>query len=516
MKGLSYFIVSFAGASLAIMLAGLGAFVCARPLVKWMVGRFIKRLMSDRYAENIWEMVTAMTRISPRIVVENSLRAAVAGVIERPFGSPRKFLNFDGLVFSPAQLAVLPAHEFADVDMRITIGPRAAKPLTLEIPLMAGGMGYGIGLSEKVKIAIAKGTAAVGTSTNSGEGPLLPEERKFARYYILQYSSGHWSKEPETLRQADAIEIHIGQGATAGAASFIPQEFIEGRARTLLHVQEGEFLVIPSRHREIAQPQDLKQLVDKLRTITGGVPIGVKICPSGRLEADLEVAIQADVDFISIDGGQAGTKGGAPILEDDFGLPTIFALSRAVRYLKQRGVKERISLLSGGGYATPGDCLKALALGADAVYMGTALLWAMTHVQVTKAIPWEPPTQLVMYPGSMKEEFDEEEAAKYLSNFLVSCVEEMKVAIRALGKTSVRDVTADDLIALDEWTSKVTNVRLAIEPFAGSGTTERPVQPSVQQTVSVQPADKSPGAARTYKRMRAHELFALLQRKKKR
>jgi glutamate synthase domain-containing protein 2 len=516
MKGLSYFIVSFVGSLLAVLLTVLGTFIFARPLIKWMVGRFTMRLMSDRYAENIWEMVTALTRTSPLTVVENSLRAANAGVIERPFGSPRKFLNFDGLVFSPAQLAVLPANEFANVDMRITIGPKATKPLTLDIPLMAGAMGYGIGVSEKVKIAIAKGTAAVGTSTNSGEGPLLPEERAFARYYILQYSSGHWSKDPGTLRQADAIEIHIGQGATAGAASFIPPEYLEGNARKLLQVPEGELLVIPSRHQEIAEPEDLKQLVDNLRTVTGGVPIGVKIIPSGRLEADLEVAIQADVDFISIDGAQAGTKGGAPILEDDFGLPTIFALSRAVRYLKERGVKERISLLTGGGYATPGECLKALALGADGVYMGTALLWAMTHDQVTKSIPWEPPTQLAFYTGSMKDDFDEEEAAKYLTNFLVSCVEEMRVAIRALGKTSVREVNADDLVALDEWTSKVTNVRLAHEPYTRPGTVERPVQPSVQQTTSAQSPDESTNSANTYKRTWTHELFTFLWRKKKR
>ncbi|MMZ57419.1 isopentenyl pyrophosphate isomerase [compost metagenome] len=199
--------------------------------------------------------------------------------------------------------------------------------------------------------------------------------------------------------------------------------------------------------------------------MTEGVPIGVKICASAILEADLEVAIQGEVDFISIDGGQAGTKGGPPILEDDFGLPTIYALSRAADYLEKRGVKERVSLLIGGGFFNPGECLKALALGADAVFMGTALIWAMTHSQVTKAVPWEPPTQLVFYPGNMTDEFDEEEAAKYLENFFTSCVEEMKVAIRALGKNSWRQVNKDDLVALDEWTSKVTKVPLAYEPY---------------------------------------------------
>jgi glutamate synthase domain-containing protein 2 len=485
-KWFSFLAGSFAGALLAIMCTLLLVFLFARPLIQWLVGHFTKRLMADRYAENIWEMVTAMTKISPRIVIENSLRAATGQVIERPFGSPRKFLNFDSLIFSPAQLATLPAAETHPIDMSLTIGPQAKKPLRLDIPLMAGGMGYGIGLSEKVKIAIAKGTAAVGTSTNSGEGPLLPEERANARHFILQYSSGHWSKEPKVLRQADAIEIHIGQGATAAAASFIPSEFLQGRALELLQEPDEDFLVIPSRHSEINQPEDLRSLVDRLRNITGGVPIGVKICASAKLEADLEVAIQAGVDFISIDGGQAGTKGGAPVLEDDFGLPSIFALCRAVQYLKNRGVKERITLLSGGGYYVPGDCLKAIALGADGIYMGTALLWAMTHEQVTKAIPWEPPTQLAFYPGSLAVEFNEEEAAVCLENFFVSCIEEMKVAIRALGKTSIRDVNADDLVALDEWTSKVTKVRLAHLPYElGKQNNPPPIDPS--ETINPSP-----------------------------
>src|SRR5690606_15823064 len=157
---------------------------------------------------------------------------------------------------------------------------------------------------------------------------------------------------------------------------------------------------------------------------------------------------------------QAGTNGGPPVLEDDFGLPAIFALSRAVKFLRDAGVRERVSLLAGGGFFTPGDCLKAIALGADAVYMVTAPLWAVTHTQVVKTVPFEPPTQLVMYTGTMAEQFDEEEAAYYLRNFFQSCAEELKLAVIALGKTAVRDVDVSDLVALDEWTSRVTGVPL--------------------------------------------------------
>lgn len=473
-NGWIVFLSSIAGAFLAILVFIFILLIFARPLFQWLIGHVTKRLMSERYPENIWEMVTALTRISPQIVLENSLRASSGKVIERPFGSPRKFLDFDGLIFSPAQLATLPAHEDAPVDVRITIGPKTKKPLTLDIPIMAGGMGYGIGLTESVRLAIAKGTAAAGTATNSGKGGFLQEDRAYAKYYILQYTTAAWNKEPEILKQADAIEIHFGQGASAGTASIIPPEFMQGKARQIMQIPDGETVVIPARHQEIQNPQDLKNLVANLRQITGGIPVGVKICASAKLEADLEVAIQAKVDFISIDGGQAGTKGVPPILEDDFGLPTIYALARAVAYLNTRGLKDQISLLIGGGFTNPGECLKALALGADGIFMGTAVLWAMTHDQVTKAIPFEPPTQLVFYPGTLTEQFDEDTAANCLKNFFNSFTEEMKIAIRALGKTSLKEVNDKDLVALDEWTSRVTKIPLAHKPFKPCNTHEQP------------------------------------------
>jgi glutamate synthase domain-containing protein 2 len=212
------------------------------------------------------------------------------------------------------------------------------------------------------------------------------------------------------------------------------------------------------------KPEDLKSMVESLRKLTKGVPIGVKLAASHRIEEDLEIAVQSGVDFISLDGSRAGTKGGPPILEDDFGLPSVYGISRAAKFLRDKGVKDQISLLAGGGFFTPGDCLKAIALGADAVYMATAPIWAMTHTQVVKTLPFEPPTNLVMYTGPQADELDEEEAAYYLRNFLKSCTEEIKLAVLALGKTAVRNVDAGDLVALDEWTSQVTGIPLAYQP----------------------------------------------------
>lgn len=456
---LVYGAAAFVGGLLVFMLILL----LIRPMLKLVTKHIANIILSDRYAENLWEMVTAMTRISPQYIVENSLRAETGGVIERPFGSPRNFLNFDGLVFSPAQLAVLPEHEDTQVDTTVTIGPKAKKPLKLDIPILLGAMGYGVGVSEKSKIAMAMGTAAAGTATNTGEGGFLQEERDHAKYLIMQYHAGKWGKNPEQWRQADAIEIHLGQGASAAAASRIPPEYMQGRAREVLGLKEGETAVLPSRLPGMNRGSDLKKIVQQLRNATDGVPIGVKIVPGHLLEKDIEIALQAKVDFIAIDGAQAGTKGSPTILEDDFGLPTIYALCRAARYLKKRGKKDSVSLLIGGGFYNPGQCLKALALGADAVFIGTAAIWAMTHTQVSKTLPFEPPTHLIFYTGKMKDEFDEQLAAKHLENFFRSFVEEMSIAALALGHKRLKDVTAADLAALDEMTSLVTKVPMAYE-----------------------------------------------------
>lgn len=151
--------------------------------------------------------------------------------------------------------------------------------------------------------------------------------------------------------------------------------------------------------------------MDDLKAATGGVPIGMKLVPSGMLEADLDIALEAGVDFITLDGAQAGTKGSAPILQDDFGLPTLFGLCRAVRHLERRGVSGTVSLLIAGGLKTPGECLKAIALGADAVYLGSTVLFAAAHNQIAKTLPWEPPTELVFAWGKLAHRFDPEQRA---------------------------------------------------------------------------------------------------------
>ncbi|OIQ58645.1 glutamate synthase [NADPH] large chain precursor [Moorella thermoacetica] len=440
----------------------LGLWLFSRPLLNRIHDSFLKTVMTDPYEENFWEFVSAANRTGLQKIVETNLRAQEGKLLERPFGSPWRFPGTDGLVFNLAQLAKLPVEESVPVDTKVTLGPRAARPLKISMPIIVSGMAYGLALSEKAKIALARGASLAGTATNTGEGPLLPSERQAASHLIVQYNRGGWNYNPRLLKQADMVEIQFGQAAIAGLGHSTNYEDIPPKGRRLLGLKPGQAAVTHARMPGIKDPKkDLPPLVTRLRRLTGGVPIGAKIGAGNDLERDLAILLEAGVDFIAIDGAGGASKGSPPIIQDDFGVPTVYAVNRAATFLKKQGVKDRVSLIAGGGLVTPGDFLKILALGADAVYIGTMALFALTHTQVLKAMPWEPPLQVVFARGRYQDRLDEEKAARNLANFLKSCNAEIMEGVRALGKKSVRQVNKSDLAALDPVTARALGIPLA-------------------------------------------------------
>ena len=234
--------------------------------------------------------------------------------------------------------------------------------------------------------------------------------------------------------------------------------------RQALGLKPGEDAVLHARLPEVSSPQDLRMLVADLRKITGGVPIGVKMMCGNDIERDLAIVLEAEVDVIALAGGQAASHSSPAILMDNFGLPTAYALCRASRFLDREKVRDRVSLLIGGGLESPGDFVKALALGADGVFIGTAALIAMLHNQEFKALPYEPPTQLLWQTGKYKNKFNPKDGARRLANFLRGSTEAMRMAPRALGKTTLQDLSGDDLFATDEQAAKVANIIMAYRP----------------------------------------------------
>jgi methylamine---glutamate N-methyltransferase subunit C len=436
-----------------------------RLMLKKIVQKYGKIMLTDSYQENILELIPGLRHLGIQNMLENSLRAESGDILHRPMGSSKKWPHLDSITFIPAQTTPFPIEGEEEVDVQVTIGPRAKKPMKLKIPLMISGMAYGIALSEEVRLSLAQAANHVGTAINSGEGGVLPEELEQAGKYILQFSKANWAKEEELIKQADMIEVKLGQGALFGIGGKISPKNLTGRARKIMEVKENEDAVIYDNFFEDQTLQDLKGLVDELRDITGGVPIGAKIGAGGKIEEDIDHLLEIGIDYIAIDGGQAATLGAPPILTDDMGIPSLHAIVRAVSHLENRNKRDQISIIASGGLLVPGHFLKMLALGADAVYIGSALLFAVSHSQSLKAMPFEPPTQVAWNQGKFKDQFKLEEGVQAAEKFLTSSIEEIKIALRAMGKRSLKELSKNDLVSYDELTAKMVGIPFSFDAW---------------------------------------------------
>lgn len=454
---------------LSLLLAAAAAVLLAKPIVRCIINRVsdaaLSKLLSTDYERNLAELYPSLQRFSVLNLIETSLRAETGKGIARPLGSPKHFPGYDHLMFTPRQMTAFALPPSAPIDMNVTIGPQAAKPLTIKIPLMIAGMAYGLALSEEAKLALARASKVLQTATNSGEGPFLPAEPVVAGKFILQICRWSWGgRTDQEIAAADMLEVQMGQGADIGTSRIDAVE-IEGRARRLGGLAAGEPAIALPAPPGIQTPADWPAFMNKLRQRAKGIPIALKLMATDRIEEDLAVAVSLGFDAVVIDGSGGGTHATAPIKQDDFGLPNIYALVRAKRYLANSG----ISLVAAGGFSTPGQCLKALALGADAIYLGTVPLLALAHNQTIKASPWEPPTTLVYYNSPAKSQLNIGQAATSVANILNSMVLEMEETIQALGKSSLQELGPDDLVALDSLTATLTGVKLHSDSAGPAG-----------------------------------------------
>ncbi len=386
-------------------------------------------------------------------------RAKHGKPVMEPYGSSREFMGLDDLVFLPAMIDTFPVDPFK-VRTKAVIGAKAARPLELETPIMISAMAYGLSVTEATKIAVAKASARAGTATNSGDAGFCEAERRYARKYIVQFNRARYRNSEDELRRADAIEIRFGQGALAGLPEVIEGDDMDEDIARQLGVRPGQSVTRPIRHKEMSSPSDLKAVVERLRSLTGGVPIGAKIA-AGRIEADLAHVVDAGCDFITVDGAQGGTAGSPEVIINNVGLPIIYAIPRVNRYLVERGVRANISLIACGGLKDAGDFMKALALGADAVYSAQSVLTAMVYGQAEKLPPGTSPAELYLYWGKHGDKLDIELAAKSIANFVKASTQEMAMIAGAVGKNDLNLVNMDDLAALTEHAAVVTGVQRA-------------------------------------------------------
>lgn len=368
--------------------------------------------------------------------------------------------GWDDILMLGAQLNPPPLNDGDPVDTTTVIGKNAKKPMVLESPVYISHMSFGA-LSREIKIALAQGSAMAKTAMCSGEGGVLPEEKQAAYRYIFEYIPNKYSVTSENLQNSDAIEIKIGQGTKPGMGGHLPGEKVTAEIAEIRGKKQGEDIQSPSKFPELNSKEDLRDMVELLRNLSGGRPIGVKIA-AGNIERDLEYCVFAGPDFVTIDG-RGGATGSSPLfLRESTSVPTIYALARARKYLDS--VHSDIALVITGGLRVSSDFAKALAMGADAVAIASAGLIAAACQQYRICGSGNCPVGVATQDPELRSRLKISAAAQRVANFLNVSRKELEMFARITGNHSVHDLSMDNLVTLDRDIAQYTGIRHAGQP----------------------------------------------------
>ena len=418
----------------------------------------------------------------PAHVLAEIHRAADQGVYEiRGFGTKRPLPGFDDLVFLGASMSRYPLEGYRErCDTGVTLGTRfASKPIHLKIPITIAGMSFGA-LGANAKESIGRACTAMGTSSTTGDGGMTEEERQSSETLVYQLLPSRYGMNPDDLRRADAIEIVVGQGAKPGGGGMLLGQKITERVARMRDLPEGIDQRSACRHPDWTGPDDLAIKIQELREITAWEkPIYVKIGAS-RPTYDAALAVKAGADVIVLDGMQGGTAATQDVFIEHVGIPTLPALRQAVEALQALDVHRDVQLIVSGGIRSGADVAKALAMGADAVSIGSAAMVALgcnkaVHVEDYRAIGTEPgfchhchtgrcPVGVTTQDPELEARLRPEQGARWLRNYLTAMVLELQTIARANGKSHVLNLEPEDLAALT-----VEAAAMARIPLAGTG-----------------------------------------------
>lgn len=376
------------------------------------------------------------------------LNKALSGEEELSSMRSPKWRNLmESIVFLPGQLARRPLdHREVSPNLGVVIGPKAAKPLSIDLPFYVSDMSFGA-LSKEAKIALARGAARCGTAIFGGEGGLLEAEYQAAHAYVFEYSTGRFGATEENLKKSHAIQIKMGQAAKAGVGGHLLAAKVNEDIVAARGVPPGTDLISPANHPDIHGPADFARKVAWLREVGEGVPVGVKIA-TGWIEADLDVALAAGVDFITLDA-RGGSTGAAPDhIKDNVCLPLPYALARARNFLHKVGKKEEVSLLVAGGVRTSGDIAKCLGLGANAVGLATTAMMGIGCQQYRVCHKGTCPVGIATQDPELRLRFNVEKSATMLANLFTVYAKELADFPRMCGKRDIAALGLEDLAAL--------------------------------------------------------------------
>jgi glutamate synthase domain-containing protein 2 len=421
---------------------------------------------------------------TPAVIEDIQAKAELGRYRIRGFGTlrPRTWATFDDLTFIPAGLTRIPLEGYREqCSTRTVLGARhAAKPIELDIPVMITGMSFGA-LSYNAKVALARGAKMAGTSTTTGDGGMMPDERENSGILIYEVLPSRYGINIHHLRQADAIELTIGQGAKPGTGGLLLGSKVSPDIARMRDLPEGVDQRSPCRHPDFLGPDDMIIKIEELREATDWqVPIFVKLGAS-RVYDDVKLAAKCGADVIVIDGMEGGTGASPDLLQEHTGIPTLAAVCEARAALEEMRLYGEVDLIIAGGIRHGSDAAKALALGADAVYVGTAALIALNcnkplYIEDYHALGAAPyachhchtgrcPVGITTQDPELMKRLEIDPAAERVANWLHATASEIQILARACGKRDVHDLEPEDMRALTLEASLITGL-----PLAGTNT----------------------------------------------
>ncbi|MEH6591635.1 MAG: glutamate synthase-related protein [Halioglobus sp.] len=351
--------------------------------------------------------------------------------------------HWDDIQVMTAQMATKPLLEDVAVSSELVIGPRANKPLKLKIPLFVSDMSFGA-LSEEAKLALSKGAELAGTGICSGEGGMLAEEQKANSRYFYELASAQFGYDESKLENVQAFHFKGGQGAKTGTGGHLPGNKNVGKISEVRGIPEGEPAISPPTFTNMHTAEDFKKFADRVREVTGGIPIGFKLS-ANHIEKDIQFALDASADYIILDGRGGGTGAAPEMFRDHISVPTIPALARARRYLDEQNVSDKVTLIITGGLRTPMDFVKAMALGADGVAISNSAMQSIGCVAARMCNTNNCPAGIATQKADLRQRLNVDKSAVQLGNFFDASVELMQVMARACGHDSLSLFNKNDL-----------------------------------------------------------------------
>jgi glutamate synthase domain-containing protein 2/CDGSH-type Zn-finger protein len=372
-------------------------------------------------------------------------------------GVPRKDLpHWDDIQILPAQMARKPLLDDVPVATSVTIGPRAAKPLQLNIPMFVSDMSYGA-LSEEAKTALSRGAQLAGTGICSGEGGMLPEEQAENSRYFYELASARFGWDLDLVARVQAFHFKGGQGAKTGTGGHLPGDKVRGKIAEVRGLEPGQSAISPATFPDLETPADFKRIADEVRERSGGIPIGFKLS-ANHIEDDIDFALEASADYIILDGRGGGTGAAPLIFRDHISVPTIPALARARAHLDAKTGRE-VTLVITGGLRVAEDFVKAMALGADAVAVSNSAMQAVGCIAARMCNSNNCPVGVATQKPELRARLDVQVGAQKLARYFGASVKLMQVLARACGHNSLSDFVHRDITTWKKEMADLSGVR---------------------------------------------------------